>query len=67
MHAGLTLDAVRVQTLNQRAKEHPDEPARTDSPHAVRSVVVELHLRDDTTLRREFSDSRAAIAYLLRH
>jgi ATP-dependent Clp protease ATP-binding subunit ClpC len=67
MHAGLTLEAVRAQTLIQLAKEHPDEPVPTDSPNAVRSVVVELQLRDDTTVRREFSDSRAAISYLLRH
>jgi ATP-dependent Clp protease ATP-binding subunit ClpC len=67
MHAGLTLEAVREQTLIQLAKEHPDQSATVDSPSAVRSVVVELQLRDDTTLRREFSDSRSAIEYLLRH
>jgi ATP-dependent Clp protease ATP-binding subunit ClpC len=65
--AGVTIDNVRAATLLCLGEEHLAEPAAAESARAVRSVVVEIHRHDGTTVRREFSDSREAVAYLLRH
>lgn len=66
MHGGLSLDAVLAQTLSLLGEQLRAEPRGSDAA-AVRSVVVEIHLRDGAVRRREFSDSRDAVAYLLRH
>lgn len=64
--AGVTIDNVRAATLKCLGEENLAESA-AKSPNAVRSVVVEIHLHDGTTVRRTFEDSREAVEYLLRH
>jgi ATP-dependent Clp protease ATP-binding subunit ClpC len=65
--AGVTIDNVRTATLACLGEEHLAEPKAAEPPSAVRGVVVEIHRVDGTMERREFSDSREAIVYLVRH
>lgn len=62
--AGVTIDNVRAATVTCLGDDLAPPPAL---PSDVRSVVVEVHLNDGTTLRRTFIDRREAVEYLLRH